>query len=373
MPRYFNVFILVLILISCNSNKVLLSKKEVLVEPVITEYLIFDKIVFFDGYAQSTKVTVPSDIIKINNSTYAKKITVADLAGISDNLKMDVTIHALCDNYDRIGSVNLYFVKKNEKFDTTNIVMSQEIARFVTPFMNKNVEPKAAPYSFQIDNIARLLKNKTLNTTFDFWLELNLFGVPYAANKEVEGCSGRSDIFAGTLKLFSTNEAYSNNNEEYIKIYSRISFNNYKDTDELSQTIKVSGFNITKPIKNAKLYVITSNHGANRGGEEYIRREHFVYFDNNLVSSYTPGGLSCEPFRKYNTQRNGIYGKEPKEDSKWASWNNWCPGDVIPIRVFNLGDLAIGFHEFKIDVPDAEFRNKQGDIPLTAYIQGTRK
>ncbi len=372
MYRCFNVLLFVLIFISCKNGEDLLLKKAVIAKPEITERLIYNDIVFYDGYAKSTKDSVPSGVIKINNSRYAKKLTAVDLAQISDELTMDITIHALCDNYDRIGSVHLNFVNKGAIFDTNNVVTSQEIARFVTPFMDKNVDPNAVSYSFQIDNIARLLKNKTLNATFDFWLEFEIFGVPYAANKEIEGCSGRNDVFGGTLKFISTNESYSNNNEEYIKIYSKELLNNYNNTDVLSQTIKLSKFDVTKPIKDAKLYVITSNHGANRGGEEYIRREHFIYFDTNLVSSYTPGGVSCEPFRKHNTQRNGIYGKEPKTDSEWASWNNWCPGNKIPIRIFDLGNLEAGVHEFKIDVPDAEFKEKQGDFPLTVYIQGVR-
>ncbi len=370
MYRCFNVLLFVFVFISCKNNQALLSKKAILVEPKTTACLIYDNIVFYDSYAASTKDSVPPNIIKINNTRYAKKLTKADLAKISDNLTMNITVHALCDNYDRIGGVYLSFVNKGENFDVNKVVTSQEIARFITPFMDKNAELKTVPYSFQIDNIAKLLNNVALNTSFDFWLEFEVFGVPYAANKEVEGCGGRNDVFGGTLELVSTDKTYSNDNEAYIKIYSKESLNNYNNTDVASQTIKINKFDVTKPIKDAKLYVITSNHGANRGGEEYVRREHFIYFDNNLVSSYTPGGLSCEPFRKYNTQRNGIYGKEPREDSKWASWNNWCPGNKFPIRIFDLGNLSVGSHEFKIDVPDAEFKDKQGDIPLSVYIQG---
>ena len=32
-------------------------------------------------------------------------------------------------------------------------------------------------------------------------------------------------------------------------------------------------------LNDAKLYVITSNHGANSGGEEYNRRNHYIYFE----------------------------------------------------------------------------------------------
>ncbi|MEW6508228.1 MAG: peptide-N-glycosidase F-related protein [Bacteroidota bacterium] len=130
---------------------------------------------------------------------------------------------------------------------------------------------------------------------------------------------------------------------------------------------------LTSIVKNAKLYLITSSHGANPGGEEYNRRDHYIYFDNKLLSVYLPGGKSCEPFRIYNTQRNGIYGTSARTDAEWISFSNWCPGDVIPIRVYHLGDLEKRKYTFRIEVPDAKFVGKQGEIPLSAYIQGDKE
>ena len=95
-----------------------------------------------------------------------------------------------------------------------------------------------------------------------------------------------------------------------------------------------------------------------------------IYFDGNLIDTYKPGGKSCEPYRVYNTQGNGIYGPSPRSTSGWTSWNNWCPGDRVPIRVYELENLAEGNHTFKIDVPDAKFVEGQGNIPLSVYIQG---
>jgi hypothetical protein len=120
------------------------------------------------------------------------------------------------------------------------------------------------------------------------------------------------------------------------------------------------------------LYLITSNHGANSGGEEYIRRIHNIYFDQNLVLTYTPGEPSCEPYRVYNTQGNGIYGPNPRTDAQWQSFSNWCPGAAIPIREINLGFLNNGAHTFKIDVPAAVFANNEGNFPVSLYLQGTR-
>ena len=116
--------------------------------------------------------------------------------------------------------------------------------------------------------------------------------------------------------------------------------------------------------------LITSNHGANAGGEEYNRRDHFVYVDGEEVLVYKPGRQSCEPFRAFNTQRNGIYGTRRKTDEEWQSFSNWCPGDVIDTRIIELGAMSAGSHEFVIDVPAAVFVEGKGNIPLSLYVQG---
>jgi len=87
------------------------------------------------------------------------------------------------------------------------------------------------------------------------------------------------------------------------------------------------------------------------------------------VLQYKPGRTSCEPFRPYNTQGNGIYGQFARADEEWQSFSNWCPGDVIDTRIVELGAVKAGAHEFVIDVPDATFAGGQGDFPFSLYVQ----
>src|SRR5690606_3685824 len=145
-------------------------------------------------------------------------------------------------------------------------------------------------------------------------------------------------------------------------------FNNYNATDVEGETIKFINFELDAEVENLKLYLITSNHGANEDGEEYVRRRHYVYLNDNLIYQYIPGGKSCEPYRQFNTQGNGIFGSSQKPLRGWIYWNNWCPGDIIPIQEVNLGTLPAGEYTIKVDVPDAEFNEGQGNIPLSAYL-----
>jgi hypothetical protein len=337
---------------------------------------IMEGVVFHDGYAKLvSSPEPPAGIIKHRNDLFARKLSKAELNSIGNTLEMRVTISALCDNYDRIGNVNMAFVPVGSTTYDPKTTKTIELGRFITPFMNKNIEPTSVPYVFDIPNVAMLLKDTAITNNFDIWVELSVFGVPYAANKEVVGCAGRNDVFMGKLEFVTNVPAPVQNSNFLLPLFFNNNFNNYQSsaTDTLGQTIKTINFEVPINLSEATLFLITSNHGANSGGEEYNRRLHYAYFDNELKLTYRPGRMSCEPFRKYNTQANGIYGPTPRNPSQWQSFSNWCPGDVIDIREIHLGEVKAGTHSFTITVPDAVFNQREGNIPLSLYFHGTTK
>ncbi|MBU0474643.1 MAG: hypothetical protein KKF62_10810 [Bacteroidetes bacterium] len=362
--------IFIVSLFACNEKQSTENPADINNDP--GSFTLFNGILFYDGYAETVDEPVPTGIYRIANSKYVSKLTDENIKKIGDNLDMEIIVKAACDNYDRIGNVFLSLVNKGENYDVNNLVSTIELARFITPFMDKNKTPDQVPYNFEINNIAKILTDSEISSKYDFWIEFDIFGVPYAANAEISGCAGKNHTSYGTIKFTSSQKSENTSKQMYIPIASFEGFNNYKNTDVLGQTTRSFNVEIPSSINNAKLYVITSNHGSNYGGEEYNRRNHFIYFDGNLIDSYIPGGKSCEPYRQYNTQANGIYGSKPQTETEWASFSNWCPGDAIPIRIFDLGNLNSGNHIFKIEVPDAKFVGKQGDIPLSAYIQGDK-
>lgn len=334
---------------------------------------VFDEILFYDGYAGVVNLPVPDGVIRHRNDLYAKKLSATELAAFGNSLDINVTIKASCDNYDRIGNVNLAFVPIGATTYNPSEVQRIELGRFITPFMNKNLEPSEVPYTFSVSNVAKIFKDPAILAAYDIWAELEVFGVPYAANTQVAGCAGRNDVFFGTLEFVSNEEAASGENNFLLPLNFKKDLNNYQAaaTDEVGTTVRTINFNVPQNLTNAAFYLITSNHGANAGGEEYNRRFHHIYLDGVQKLLYKPGGLSCEPYRIYNTQGNGIYGPTPRTTSEWASFSNWCPGQVIPIRAIQLGDLAAGDHTFKITVPTAVFVDQQGYIPVSLYLQGT--
>jgi hypothetical protein len=338
---------------------------------------MFDKALFWDGYAKDTimKDTPAIGVVRFSTSLFTKRIKAEQLDSIGDSLKMKVLIKASCDNYDRIGYVGLAIVPKNQTTYDRSKVKRMEIARFITPFMNKNLKPDTVPYNYEVSNLVQILKDRKINDSFDFWLELSVFGVPYAANTQVAGCAGRKDVFFGTVDLITNdNEVVRDTDNLVTPLMYNFSFNSYQQgaSDSLGVNTKTLKFTLVDSLKDAVFHLITSNHGADSAGEEYNRREHYVYFNNQLVLQYKPGFTTCEPYRKFNTQGNGIYGASPRTEAQWQSFSNWCPGAYIPIRSISLGNLSKGTHEFKLSVPDAQFVKKSGYFPLSLYIQGKK-
>lgn len=345
---------------------------------------VFDAVRFYDGYLVEKNPEDPTldGILRHRTSLYAIKLTDEQLAQIGDSLEMHVRVQACCDNYDRIGNVNIAFVPKGQETYKPDEVQRIEIGRFITPFMNKNKKPDTVPYEYKVPYLSYIFRDSELRAQYDIWVELEIFGVPYAANQQIRGCADRSDVFLGTLKFSTINENRGVMTDKDVLVpiviknpeYIAHNLNNYDEraTDEIGKTIKTYTFTVPKDVADGQLVVVTSNHGANEGGEEYNRRWHYIYYDGGEepVMVYKPGRNSCEPFRKYNTCPNGIYGYFKKSDETWQSFSNWCPGDVIDNRIIDLGEVKAGTHTVCISVPDAEFVGKQGDIPVSIFFQG---
>ncbi len=338
-----------------------------------TTIKVFDTVTFYNGYEPYVDTPLPPPgVLRLRNDLYSRKLTTAELSSIGNNLDMTVTIGALCDNYDRIGSIDIALVPKGATTYNPDSVKRIEIARYITPFMNKNIQPTNVPYKYNLNNIVYLLKETSITANYDIWMELQVFGVSYSANTEVTGCGGRVDVFHGSIDLETSGVTDPQTNNVLIPVSFYEPFHNYDSlsTDTVGKTTKTFKINVPANLSDAAIYLIISNHGANAGGEEYIRRQHYVYFDNNLKLMFTPGRSTCEPFRMYNTQLNGIYGANPRTPAQWQSFSNWCPGDIITTRIIDLGPVTAGEHTIWVNVPTAQFAAMSGNFPLSVYFQG---
>jgi len=350
---------------------------------------VFEDAVYYNMFTNVTEpdtpnTPVPAGAIRNSNSSYGKKITAEQIAAFGNKLTLNVEASSLCDDFDRIGNVNLVFVPKGATAYDYKTVKRIEIGRFITPFMVPDGTLKV-PYTYDVDNLLPIFRDAQLSQEFDFWVELEIYGYQGSATQGGAAadyptlCGSRNDVYKGSLEFVSTTDATLEvGDEEYfqelsynfqLKNYVLATDTNNEGTDVLNSTVRSIKFTLDKAVTNAKFYLITSNHGSNSGGEEYNRRYHYVYLDGVRKLLYKPGETTCEPYRQYNTRVNGIYGASAMTPAQWQSFSNWCPGAKIPTRVIDLGDLAAGEHTFKIEVPNAQFAAGQGYFPMSLYVQ----
>lgn len=349
---------------------------------------LFDHVAFYNGYSGCvTDEDARDGILRHEDYVYARRIDDATLDRLGADLTLDVSIHTGCDNYDRLGNLTLALVPKGAESYRQDEVTRIELARFITPFMRKGKTPDTVPYSFRAADLSALLRDKDLRARHDFWMEFEVFGIPQG----YKGCSDE-ESFYGSLDMV-TSDAPAGTSERNVlvpiamkktEIFGPVNFNNYNEaaTDTIGTATKTWTFDVDADTSDARIVLITSNHGSNVGtdadgneipGEEYVRRRHLVYVDGEIRLDYTPGGVSCEPYRKYNTQDNFIYGDEAEVEENmefWLTMSNWCPGAAVPARYIELGALKAGRHELMIRVPEAMFVDRQGDYYVSAYLHG---
>ena len=165
------------------------------------KFKLFDAVTFYDGYLYSKNPDslVNDGVLRHSTSLYAVPLNDSILNNIGDSVWLKVYVQACCDNYDRIGNINLAFVPKGSTTYIADSVSRIELGRFITPFMDKNKKPDTVPYAYRVDYLSQILRDDSIRSKYDLWMEFELFGVPYAANQEITGCAGRSDVFKGTL------------------------------------------------------------------------------------------------------------------------------------------------------------------------------
>jgi hypothetical protein len=127
-------------------------------EPV--SLTVFDGVVFYDAYASVVREPVPAGVQRLRNDLFTRKLADEELDRFQDTLHVRVVIGALCDNYDRIGSVALALVPKGQSQYTAEEVERIEVGRYITPFMDRNRMPDEVSYEYEADNLASVLRRR---------------------------------------------------------------------------------------------------------------------------------------------------------------------------------------------------------------------
>ncbi|MDE5677476.1 MAG: glpgli family protein [Phocaeicola sp.] len=112
-----------------------------------------------------------------------------------------------------------------------------------------------------------------------------------------------------------------------------------------SLTVK---FVLKEPVKNARLYYLTTGHGGWGGGDEFNQKPNTIYLDGQKVISFIPWRDDCGTYRNWNPCSGNFSNGLSSSD---LSRSNWCPGTVTNPEYIYLGDLEAGEHILSVKIP----------------------
>ncbi len=395
----FGFLFVIILLSSCKYHKEIKAIGD-------SEIVIFkDQIVNFDPNqaVQDSSIKVFTD-----GRIVMKKITIPDYKrSYSANLKLTLVSNG--DRWDKSGSCFMIEDGKEElfvnalqgtasfpsdstvyehlkgSFITENYEPAVELIRFMTPFgigyyndSKLSRRPVYIPkweeqvvWEEEVSHLLSQSKEVWIGVWIDVWtkdgykIDLNL------SFDESEGPAHAKKKYACKSLV---NTVYYSGDQGYPDIFSR-------------QDFEVN-FNLDKEMKNAAVHYIVSGHGGHSGGDEFVKKENILSFDNEEIFRFTPWRDDCASFRRFNPG-SGVWLIE--DTARYLDWSdytykekvieermassdysrsNWCPGSFVEPVIVELGDLSVGNHRFKISIPEAQ-ESKEGELNhwlVSAYL-----
>jgi hypothetical protein len=345
----------------------LLTYKDILWKNRFQTISVFEKeIINFSGDSKSN-----DSILRFANGTIiVRKVRFPKLKK-GDQLFVAVSEQSNGDAYDRTGSVFLIpttcpisFLDGLEKgisalpiYENGNSKKYQgvsrtpdfepllELMRFFTPFgvkkyntlqLKNKVWQDSVYYRQDITELASELNNR------EVYIGMNIGNYDKGGHKvsldftihheEIESKSYWS------LPLFNTNNVMEMAGQEYGTM-----FNNEQGL--------VVNFNLSKPMKNARLRYITTGHGGWENGDEYLQKKNTIKLDEKVVFAFVPWRQDCGSYRLSNPASGNF---ENGLSSSDYSRSNWCPGTVTNPIFIDLGNLSEGNHSIRVQIPQGE-------------------
>jgi len=346
-----------------------------------------DTHLFFDIALKNDSLKSSDSIIRLDAGRVLIKKVKLPKFQLQPKVSVNMTLTSNGDPWDKSGS--LFVIPKdsdlnildfengtfslkelNEKypavksFESNNEVYQPniELLRFMTPFgigffnTHEHIKSRKPVYipkwednvSWQQDitHLLNLLEDEVyIGVYIDTWTKEG-YNLSVNLNFEESKIPNHSVKEKGVIPLVNTTKYVSD--QGYYDNFS-------------NENLRTS-FNLSSPIKNAKLYYITTGHGGHAEGDEFTKKEHIISFNNKTIKQFTPWRDDCASFRRFNPH-SGVWTEttiwkgeqiEERIASSDYSRSNWCPGsDVIP-EIINLGDLNSGNHTLEISVPKAQ-------------------
>ena len=118
----------------------------------------------------------------------------------------------------------------------------------------------------------------------------------------------------------------------------------------LNDSLRVK-FTLKEPVKNARLFYLTTGHGGWGNGDEFNQRPNMIFVDGKQVISFVPWRDDCGTYRNWNPCSGNFSNGMSSSD---LSRSNWCPATVTNPEYIYLGDLDAGEHTMVVKIPQGQ-------------------
>lgn len=118
----------------------------------------------------------------------------------------------------------------------------------------------------------------------------------------------------------------------------------------LNDSLRVK-FTLKEPVKNAKLFYLTTGHGGWGNGDEFNQKPNTIFVDGMQVISFVPWRDDCGTYRNWNPCSGNFSNGLSSSD---LSRSNWCPATVTNPEYIYLGDLEAGEHTMVVKIPQGQ-------------------
>ena len=290
---------------------------------------VFDRIPQFGIYTSGDPVgyTPPAGVLMWNRGTeFARKLTDAEKALIGDDLRVRVSYHAQCDNYDRIGTV--FYVATPRGTTPTAATPRVTLQDFITPFSNYWRGAKAN-YTFPDADLGPYA-GALADPNKDVYVGIGGGSNPYNGDP----CTSRTDItpefraigFKYSMSLISSVTLTARDHDVAGMI---------SGIRETTNSIAAGPVAHTAAGNRGDIALVIAGYGSAAGGEEYSNTTVTVSVNGTRVGSFATA-VDCANLEQYSPDGNpGIF-----RNNTTSNPRSWCPGGLIPSRYFPTGDIT---------------------------------
>ena len=310
--------------VACGTNDLSPIRKPTGADPGGTPgtFNIFDQIPQFGMYEmKDPNYAPPAGVLMWSFGTeFLRQLTPAQKGMIGSDLKAQVTYHAQCDNYTRLGHLFVMVLPRGQSPTTGD--QRTELARFLTPFSNY-MRGSLATYVFPPADLSAFA-SVLADPSHDVWIGIDGGSNPYIGAGDP--CLSVAPEFKAigfkySLDFVSTQPRAGGASTILTAVY-YVSAMSVPVTGTFTNDL---GGSVT-----GRVTVIVTGHGTEMINNESMHTQDTVTLNGAQIGSFNTK-TDCASYAPHSPDGNpGLFANNNTTNPR-----NWCPGEIVPSRSFD--------------------------------------